>query len=96
MGTDARLFSTKTKQSFYYDREYNLPVNDLRYEGLTKKELLLVVETILNIGDDNERINVNVLYRVQEWVESLPDDDIIYSRNEHENEYFRIKKTLPK
>lgn len=87
MGTDAKLFSTKTKQSFYYDREYNLPVDDLREEGLTKRELLLVVETILNIGDDNERISTKMIYEVQEWVEQLEDDDIIYSRNEHQDEY---------
>lgn len=88
MGTDAKLFSTKTKQHFYYDREYNLPVNDLREEGLSKRELLLVVETILNIGDDNERISTKMIYKVQEWVEQLPDDDIIYSRHEHQERYF--------
>lgn len=85
MGLDAKLFSTSTWKSFRYDREYHIPVEELRGKGLTKREMLLVLEALTT--NFHERMNP-LLSKAMDWVETLPEDDIIFSRNDQEDVYY--------
>lgn len=104
MGTDARMFAVKAKQSFYYDREYNL-INSItnffveeakfKEDGILKEGLIELCDTLSelyhnNVGYSEETLKRNTFTPIIEWLNTLDEDEIIFSRHSSQDEYFDL------